>query len=373
MRRPGRLTGELFRRAIAVAGSTVALGLLAILTSAHCLTLLAPDAEAAALLLATEAGSGGPTPTPLGTQSLSRVTGPGCCALIGWAADSRSVLVLTQPAPEKEAQVLAMPVAGGQAQVAWKRLAAFSPDGSLAIELEGESVRVTRRSNGVSWAIANGGHELRFAPDGAHVVWEVVSSGITHPDVREHGLWVAEATGAKAHKVATTIGGGLVGWAAGGQALIATGRLTANGQEGIWFIGLDGSEPRLIHQVYRPRDPLLSPGGEWVAFYAAFTGDPGQNGLWILRIDGSALSKITPFGAYRWREEGRLLLIPLLNDQAPTLFEIDTAAGRATQLTDPALTALPIASGDWIVSPDGRLVAFTSWADRAVWVLSLPD
>jgi hypothetical protein len=356
-----------------VAAGILALGLLAFLASARGDLSVGPEVEAASPLLATEVGSGGPTPTPLGTQSLTRVTNPGCCALIGWASDSRSVLVLIQPAPEKDVQVKAIPVSGGQAQVAWKRPAAFSPDGSLAVELEGEAVRVTRRSNGNSWTIANGGRELRFASDGTRVAWDVVSSGTTHPDVREHGVWVAEVTGAKARKVATTIGGGLVGWAAGGQALIATGRMNADGQEGIWSIGLDGSEPRLIHQVYRPRDPLLSPGGEWIAFHVAFTGDPGQNGLWILRIDGSALSKVTPFGSYRWRADGRLLLIPLTIEQPATLFEVDASAGRAVQLTDPALTSLPIANGDWMVSPDGRQVAFRSWADHAVWVLTLPD
>jgi hypothetical protein len=351
----------------------MALGLLAFLTSALGAPSVGSQAEAASLVLATEVGWGGPTPTPLGTQSLTRVTSPGCCALIGWASDSRSVLVLTQPAPQEAAQVQTIPIAGGKAQVAWKRLAAFSPDGSLAVELEGEAVRLTRRSNGTSWAIANGGRELRFAPDGTRVAWDVVSSGITHPDVRAHGVWVAEVTGANPRKVTTTIGGGLVGWAVGGQALIATGRMETNGQEGIWSIGLDGSAPQLIHQVYRPRDPLLSPGGEWLAFHVAFTGDPGQNGLWILRIDGSSLSKVTPFGSYRWRADGHLLLIPLTLEQAPALFDVDASAGRAVQLTDPALTSLPIANGDWIVSPDGTHVAFTSWADRAVWVLSLPD
>jgi len=373
MRLPGRLTGESCRRVIAVAGGLLALGLLAFLTSARGVLSVGPEVEAASPLLATEVGSGGPTPTPLGTQRLTRVTSPECCALIGWAADSSSILVLTQPAPQKTALVKAIPVAGGQPQVAWKRPAAFSPDGSLVVELEGEAVRVTRRSNGASWTIANGGRELRFAPDGTRVAWDVVSSGITHPDVREHSLWVAEVTGARARRVATTIGGGLVGWAAGGQSLIATGRVHANGQEGIWSIGLDGSEPQLIHQVYRPRDPLLSPGGGWLAFHVAFTGDAGQNGLWILRTDGSGLSKITPFGAYRWRADDRLLLIPLSMDVAPMLFEVDASAGRAVQLTDPARTSLPIANGDWIVSPDGSQLAFVSWADRAVWVLTLPE
>ena len=373
MKSPGRLTGESCRRAIAVAGGVVALGLLAFAASSRSALAAGGGAEAASRLRVTDIGFGGPTPTPLGTQSLTRITSPECCALVGWSADSRSILVLTQTAPDQVAQVRAIPVAGGKEEVAWKRPAAFSPDGSLAIELDGEAVRVTRRDSGSSWTIANGGRELRFAPDGTRVAWEVVSSGITHPDVREHGLWVAEVTGAKARKVATTIGGGLVGWAQGGQALIATGRLQPNGQEGIWSIGLDGSEPRLIHQVYRPRDPLLSPGGEWIAFHVAFTGDAGQNGLWIVRVDGSALSKITPFGAYRWRAAGRLLLIPLTTDQAPTLFEVDASAGRAVQITDPALTSLPIANGDWLVSPDGSQVAFTSWADRAIWVLALPE
>ncbi|MCX6069443.1 MAG: hypothetical protein NTU91_01085, partial [Chloroflexi bacterium] len=148
MRRLGRLTGEFCRRGIAVVGGLLALGLLAFLTSARGVLSVGPEAEAASPLLATEVGWGGPTPTPLGTQSLTRVTTPGCCALIGWASDSRSVLVLTQPALEEAAQVQAIPVDGGKAQVAWKRPAAFSPDGSLAVELEGEAVRVTRRSNG---------------------------------------------------------------------------------------------------------------------------------------------------------------------------------------------------------------------------------
>jgi hypothetical protein len=376
MRRPGRRTGESLLRTVALAAGAAALGLLAVLASAHAPLEPAIGAEAASgdgRLRSTEVGSGGPTPTPLGTTGLARLTEPDCCIPIGWAADSRSLLVLAQPSPENPALVLSVPVGGGSAEVAWERPAVFSPDGSLAIEPEGARVRLTRRVGDVSWTIANAGRELRFAPGGAQVAWDVTSNSIAHPDVREHALWVADVKGAGARKLATTIGGGLVGWAEGAQALIATGRIAANGQEGVWSIGLDGSSPRLIHQVHRPRDPLLSPGGGWVAFYAAFTGDAGQNGLWILRLEGASISKITPFGAYRWRDEGRLLLIPLSDSQPPALFEIDAAAGRAVQLTNPSLTSLPIANADWLVSPDGTRMAFTSWVDRAVWVLTLPE
>ena len=237
--------------------------------------------------------------------------------------------MLAQASADDSAHVLAVPVEGGATVVAWERPAAFSPDGSLAVEAEGTRVRVTRRVDGESWTIANDGRELRFDSGGGQVAWDVASKGIAHPDVREHALWVGEVTGAGARKLATTVGGGLVGWAQGDQALVATGRIGAGGQEGIWSIPLDGSDPILIHQVLRPRDVLLSPAGGWVAFYAAFTGDPGQNGLWVLRIDGSSISKVTPFGAYRWRDEGHLLLIPLTDAQPPSLFEVDPAAGRA--------------------------------------------
>jgi hypothetical protein len=376
MRRPGRLTGELRLRAIALTAGAAALGLLAILASARHPLAPAFGAEAAArsgLLRSTEVGGGGPTPTPLGTLGLARLTDPDCCIPIGWTTDSRSLLVLAQPSAEDSALVLSVPVEGGAAVVAWERPAAFSPDGSLAVEAEGTRVRLTRRVDGESWTIANDGRELRFAHSGSQVAWDVASKGIAHPDVREHALWVAEVTGAGARKLATTIGGGLVGWAQGGQALVATGRIGADGQEGIWSIPLDGSGPILLHQVFRPRDVLLSPAGGWVAFYAAFTGDSGQNGLWVLRIDGTSISKVTPFGSFRWRDEGHLLLIPLTNALPPSLFEVDPAAGRAVQLTDPMLTSLPIANADWLVSPDGTRVAFTSWADRAVWVLTLPE
>lgn len=370
MRSPGHRTGESSRRAVALTAAALALGLLVIATASPAAF---PDAEAASPLLVTEVESGAPTPTPLRLTNLTRVSEPGCCVLLGWSFDSQSILVLAQPAQDKPAQVQGIPLAGGKAKVVWKRPAAFSPDGSLAVEAEGNAVRVTRRSSGSSWLIANEGRELKFAPDGARVAWDVASSSIKHPDLRQHALWVGETTGARPRKLATTIGGGLVGWATGGQALIATGRMQSDGPEGLWSIGLGGEEPRLIHQAYRPRDVLLSPGGEWIAFHVAFTGDAGQNGLWVVRTDGTGLSKITPFGAYRWRTDGRLLLIPLHLDEAPTLFEVDTVAGRAVRLTDPSVTSLPIAGNEWIVSPDARHVAFVSFADRAIWVLRLPD
>jgi len=370
MQTPGRLTGSL------AAGGMI----LAVLAWAARLLLSAtgvgpvPLAEAAPVygLRATEVGPVGPTPTPVGLQGLVRLTEPGCCVLTGWMPDSSSILVLASPKPEASAALMAAPLAGGSHRVVWDAPAALSPDGALAIQPAADRVRFTRVGDGSWWTIYTAGREPHLSPSGRLVAWDVFSRGISHPDVREHALWIAEVTGSKPRKLAVVIGGGLVGWGAGETALIATGRMGATGKEGVWAIPIDGSQPQLLHEVLRPRDPQLSAGGGWLAFYVAFTGDSGQNGLWVLRTDGTSLSKVTPFGAYRWRAEGRLLLIPLGEGLAPRLFEIDTAAGKALQLTDPLRTSLPIANNDWIVSPDGEHLAFTSWIDRAIWVLNLP-
>jgi len=336
--------------------------------------MFASNAEAAPAgeLRSTEVGPAGPTPTPVGLQGLQRMVEPGCCALVGWMPDSSALLVLASPKAEESAALMAVALSGGTREVIWDEPAALSPDGALVLQPASDRVRFTRLADRSWWTIYTSGREPRLSPSGKFVAWDVVSRGISHPDVREHALWIAEVTGSKPRKLAAVIGGGLVGWGAGETTLIASGRIGAAGKEGVWAIPLDGSSPRLLHEVLRPRDLLLSPGGGWLAFYVAFTGDSGQNGLWVLRTDGTSLSKITPFGAYRWRSEGRLLLIPLGGAIAPTLFEVDASAGQAFQLTDPLRTSLPIANNDWIVAPDGKHLAFTSSVDRAIWVLDLP-
>jgi hypothetical protein len=367
---PGRLTGSLVVSGILLA----ALALVGSMPSLAPAWGPVPNAEAAPAsgLRSTEVGPVEPTQTAVALQGLARMTEQGCCALVGWIHDSSALLALAAPEPEEPAALMAVPLAGGPPKRIWDEPAALSPDGALVLQLAADRVRFTRLADGSWWTVYTAGREARLSPSGAFVAWDVVSRGISHPDVREHALWIAEVTGSKPRKLAAVIGGGLVGWGAGETALIATGRMGDAGKEGVWAIPLDGTPPKLLHEVLRPRDPLLSPGGGWLAFYVAFTGDSGQNGLWVLRTDGTSLSKVTPFGAYRWRSEGRLLLIPLGEGVAPTLFEVDAALGQALQLTDPLRTALPIANNDWIVSPDGEHLAFTSWTDRAIWVLDLP-
>jgi hypothetical protein len=118
----------------------------------------------------------------------------------------------------------------------------------------------------------------------------------------------------------------------------------------------------------------LSPQGGWLAYMVAFSGDPANDGLWVVATDGSGARKLDLFGAYRWRAEGRLVLIPLEAGAAgQRLVEVDAQTGALRELTGPALTPLHIAGGDWALSPDGSRVVFVSASDRNLWLVDLPE
>lgn len=230
-----------------------------------------------------------------------------------------------------------------------------------------------RVADGERWVIPNEGRGIRFSPSGSSIAWVVASRGATFPDRRQQAIWLARPDGTLARKVLTITGGGLIGWDDDEQALLLTGRVTGAGQTGIWSVDLASGRKTMLHAADGILDPLLSPDGRWLAFTVALQADAGQNGLWVMRTDGSVTLKVTPFGAYRWRTKSRLLLIPLdLADQGAALWEVDAGTGSARQLTRPEDVPLPIANNDWAPSPDGKSIVYVSTIDRAIWRVDLP-
>jgi Tol biopolymer transport system component len=120
----------------------------------------------------------------------------------------------------------------------------------------------------------------------------------------------------------------------------------------------------------------LSPDGDWLAYLVALDQDTAQNGLWLVRTDGSSRRKLEDdlFGAYRWRDAHRMLIIPFQYEATShEIWEFDADTGQSRRLTDPDVVPFKIAGGDWTVSPDGRQVAFVESRDRNIWLLTLPD
>jgi tricorn protease-like protein len=130
----------------------------------------------------------------------------------------------------------------------------------------------------------------------------------------------------------------------------------------------------LLFEVEKPRSITLSPSGEWIAFIVAFEQDARRNGIWVVSTDSGFSKRLVGFGAYRWRSDGQLLLIPLdLNAQYPSLYQVDVNTGKTWRLIDPELTSLSIANNDWSISPNGHWLLYHSSEDRNLWVMELPE
>ena len=93
-----------------------------------------------------------------------------------------------------------------------------------------------------------------------------------------------------------------------------------------------------------------------------------------MRSDGTSPRRLDRFGAYTWRAEGRLLLIPLEPRSASNrLLEVDASTGQTRELIDIGQTPLRIAESNWSLSPDGSRLAYVSAEDHNIWVLDLPQ
>ena len=227
------------------------------------------------------------------------------------------------------------------------------------------------RIGGERWVAPSEGRALAFSPDGTRIAWQVASSSANF-DRRAVEVWAANVDGSEARVVIRLIGGGFSAWFTDGVRLLVSGRESPDDDPFLAAVHLaDGSLTPIVRGP-QLRGSRLSPAGGWLVYQVAFSGDPNADGLWVVRTDGSGNWRLEVYGAYRWRAEGRLLMIPLEPGAASQrLLEIDAASGQVRALTDPAVTPFRIAGGDWALSPEGNRVAFVSADDHNIWLIEL--
>lgn len=314
-----------------------------------------------------------PTATAVDEPTPYRLTEGGCCPYPSWSPDSHWVPFLDRPGPYEPAGLYAVAASGGEITLIVDRVGNFSRDWSRVAYADSGRTFVERWADGERWEIPNEGREVCFSPSGQVIEWEVMSRGIEFPDLRQQAIWFADYNGTNAREVVTIMGGEFVGWLNGEGEILVTGRLAPYGPAGIWRIILENGAGQLLLEMDRVRSPLLSHDGDWLAFTVAFDTQEERNGLWVMRTDGSFSKKLDWFGAYRWRREGELLVIPLdLEQPGPTLWQLDVISGESWRLIDPKNISLRIASNDWQPSPDGEKIVFRSAEDQNIWVLELP-
>jgi hypothetical protein len=234
---------------------------------------------------------------------------------------------------------------------------------------------VDKLSTGERWVIPNNGQALELSLDNRRVAWE--SEAISGPyDERQTDIFMANYDGTDAVKVARVYGGGLVGWLPRGLSLLFLGRPALSTHDRtLTTLDLRTNEAIDLVTAERISGVGVSRDGSWVAYYISFDSDAERNGIWGQRADGTGARQLDAWGAYQWRDDSHLLVIPARPspDQAFEIWEIEAATGEKRQLTDAAVTPLNILNGDWRISPDGRYVVFVNSADRNLWLLELPE
>lgn len=301
----------------------------------------------------------------------------GCCPGAFWSPDSRSLLYIDRPDPSAPTGLWSVDVDGRAPRFAADRLGIYSPDLSLRAVLEGGETIVERVDNGQRWVIPNGGRAVSFSPDSRFLAWTTGQSG-PPLDSAQRSVWISRFDGTQAQQIITVTGGGFSGWL-GSNRILVNGRPEGSTNVQVLLAvnlpaeGRDVSTAVELARAERLRSIAVSPNGGWLVFLVTFSEDPARDGLWLVSTATAEQRKLDLFGAYRWRDENRLLIIPLqpgsLSDQ---VWQVTAANGSATALTEPAQTPFKIAGGDWSVSPDGTRLAFVSAADNNLWVLELP-
>lgn len=315
-----------------------------------------------------------PTPTP--APVLHQLTSGGCCVGPFWSPDSQKVLYIDKPAADAQAGIWGVGLQGGSPELCTDRLGLYSDDQSLLAYPQGGRTVIERLVDGTLWSIANGGRPVSFSPDGTQVAW---TGGLSGPpyDTARRQIWVSQVDGSQAHQVLEVFGGGLVSWLPDGRMLV-DGRLdSSESGEAFWIYDPDSPDQDPIRELARAdrlRGALLSPGGSWLAYQVTFAADPAEDGLWLVNTSDGSRTRLDLFGAYRWRDDSHLLVIPL--DTGATwhsLWEYAAFSGELKQLTDLQVTPFKVANGDWSVSPDGGHIAFVSAQDYNIWLLTLPQ
>jgi Tol biopolymer transport system component len=316
------------------------------------------------------------TPTATPTPQLTQLTTGGCCVNPGWSPDSRQVLFIDKPSENAPAGIYAMDIfTGALRPPQWSgRVGIYSPDRSLIEYTDNFETVIEKPSTGEKWAIP-GQVPVDFAPDNQHLAWDN-DPDITGPyDQRPSDLYVADINARKPTRITRVYGGGLVGWLPRGLKLMYLGRPSLDVRERtLTVLDLTTNVTTTLVSAERLSGMSVSKDGTWLAYYITFDADKSRNGIWVQRTDGSQARRLEMFGAYQWRDDAHLLVIPMRasSDKPFEVWEVETASGASRRLTDAATTPLQILNGDWRVSLDGRYIVYVNSADRNVWLLTLP-
>jgi Tol biopolymer transport system component len=282
------------------------------------------------------------------------------------------VLFLDKPDENSPAGIYGVNLETGAPKLVLERIGIYSSDLQYVAYPDGGQTIVEGLKDGQLFLIPSSGRAVGFSTDSRWVAWTFGQSGPPY-DTTQRQVWVSKIDGSGAKQVASVYSGGMSGWFPDGRLLIS-GKLSLSDQQpGFFILSVDGGDPMGIVRTGRLRSASLSPGGNWLAYTAAFSDDPNQDGLWVVNTQTHVQTRLSRFGAFHWRDADHLLVIPLdISLPAHQLWQYDAPSEDLSPLTDPAVTPFKVANNDWSVSPNGEHIAFVSAEDGNIWLLDLP-
>jgi hypothetical protein len=283
------------------------------------------------------------------------------------------IYFMDRPDPSAEASIYAVSLEGGTATATDLAFGLYSAAGDL-IALPGGTEWALARPDGTEgWRLPSGTINFRVSRSGAKVAWSEGSSLPVQIDRRQRTIWVANVDGTERRQVALLVGGDLLGWTGNDERLLVSGRPADDPQSGIWSVDL-GGDARLLWAADRPRSLLLSPDGGWLALLLTFTGDPQADGLWVLSTSDGPPRRIEAYGSYRWKSEGRLLLLPFeAGANSLSVVEVEAKSGSSKTLLPAGALPGGVANNEWLPSPDGRWIVYSNAAEGNLWIAAIPE
>jgi hypothetical protein len=305
-----------------------------------------------------------------------RLTEAGCCSGAWWSDDSTAVHFVDRPggAPTSAVYGVAVWPPNESPQVVDGELMLQSGATRLVVRPAGGHSIVEDPATGDRWPLPTGGNPVRLSPDGTRAVWWEAHGGWSDNSslVRVFG---SDVYGFDKRELGGMWGTRVVSFLPDSRRVMVVGRPVRD--QTLYILATMDVEDGTVTELARGSwlsDAALSRGGSWVAYMTSMDrSDLAANGIWVTSTDGGDARKLDFVGAYRWRDDSRLVYVPMqLGADSHELWQIDVESGSTTRLLGPQDARLRIAGNEWSVSPDGASLVYLNGDDHSLWVVDLP-
>jgi len=321
-----------------------------------------------------------PNPPPAAPDAdlvpIRQVTFDGCCPGAWWAADSSALHFIDRPNGRLGVYGVPLRPPGSLPRMVDTALDLRDGGTRLVVHPAAEHSVVKDVESGLEWPLPTGGNPVRLAPDGTRAVWWEAPAGRAQVELLGK-VYASGIDGAGAQAIGGLFDVDVVGFLADNVQVAVVGRPVRD--DPAYILAALDTRTGALRELARGNwlsDVVLSRGRAWAAYVVSLDRrNPDANGVWVVPTDPSTGGprKLDRFGGYRWRDDQRLVVVPMEPGSAShSIWQFDAAAGSTTRLVDPAAVPIRVANNDWSVSPDGHHLAFVAEDDRNIWVVELP-